>query len=133
MNQCKLEVVKQEMARVNIDIVGISSSLSVISVIYSVHLRLLILLPAILIPACASSSPEFHMIYSAYKLYKQGGNIQPRCIPFPVWDQSVELGSYSLTGIFAHSLFLRLSYCIQMNFRKLQHSTVFDLSEINIV
>ena len=128
MNQCKLEVVKQEMARVNIDIVGISSSLSVISVIYSVHLRLLILLPAILIPACASSSPEFHMIYSAYKLYKQGGNI-----PFPVWDQSVELGSYSLTGIFAHSLFLRLSYCIQMNFRKLQHSTVFDLSEINIV
>ena len=77
MNQCKLEVVKQEMARVNIDIVGISSLLSVISVIYSVHLRLLIFLPAILIPACASSSPEFHMIYSAYKLHKPGGNIQP--------------------------------------------------------
>ena len=34
-------------------------------------------LPAILIPVCASSSPAFHMIYSAYKLNKQGDNIQP--------------------------------------------------------
>ena len=38
---------------------------------------LLIFIPAILIPACASSSPAFHMIYSAYKLNKQGDNIQP--------------------------------------------------------
>ena len=30
---------------------------------------------AILIPACASSSPAFHMTYSAYKLNKQGDNI----------------------------------------------------------
>ena len=28
-------------------------------------------LPAILIPACGSSSPAFHMMYSAYKLNKQ--------------------------------------------------------------
>ena len=34
-------------------------------------------LPAILIPACASSSPAFLMMYSAYKLKKQGDNIQP--------------------------------------------------------
>ena len=34
-------------------------------------------LSAVLIPACASSSPEFLMMYSAYKLNKQGGNIQP--------------------------------------------------------
>ena len=34
--------------------------------------RLLIFLPAILIPACASSSPAFLMMYSAYKLNKQG-------------------------------------------------------------
>ena len=27
--------------------------------------------------ACASSSPEFLMMYSAYKLNKQGDNIQP--------------------------------------------------------
>ena len=32
---------------------------------------------AILIPACASSSPAFLMMYSAYKLNKQGDNIQP--------------------------------------------------------
>ena len=36
-----------------------------------------IFLPPILIPACASSSPVFLMMYSAYKLNKQGDNIQP--------------------------------------------------------
>ena len=41
------------------------------------YLRLLIFLPAILIPACASSSPACLMMYSAYKLNKQGDNIQP--------------------------------------------------------
>ena len=30
-----------------------------------------------LIPACASSGLAFHMMYSAYKLNKQGDNIQP--------------------------------------------------------
>ena len=29
------------------------------------------------------------MTYSAYKLNKQGDNIQPRRTPFPVWNQSV--------------------------------------------
>ena len=38
----------------------------------SAFLGLLIFLPAILILACASSSPAFHMMYSAYKLNKQG-------------------------------------------------------------
>ena len=33
--------------------------------------------PAILIPACASSSPVFLMMYSAYKLNNMGDNIQP--------------------------------------------------------
>ena len=55
----------------------------------SAYLRLLIFLPAILIPAYASSSPEFLMMYSAYKLNKQGDNIQPWCTPFPIWNQSV--------------------------------------------
>ena len=32
---------------------------------------------AILILACVSSSPAFLMMYSAYKLNKQGDNIQP--------------------------------------------------------
>ena len=51
--------------------------------------RLLIFLPPILIPACASSSPAFHMMYSAYELNKQGDNIQPWSTPFPIWNQSV--------------------------------------------
>ena len=44
---------------------------------YPAYLRLLTFLPAILIPACVSSSPAFLMMYSAYKLNKQGDNIQP--------------------------------------------------------
>ena len=42
-----------------------SSSLSAIRVMSSAYLRLLIFLLAILIPACASSSPTFLMMYSA--------------------------------------------------------------------
>ena len=53
------------------------------------YLRLLVFLPAILIPACASSSPVFFMMHSAYKLNKQGDSIQPWCTPFPIWNQSV--------------------------------------------
>ena len=66
-----------------------SSSLSSIRMVSSAYLRLLIFLPAILIPACASSSPVFHIMYSAYKLNKQGDNIQPWCTPFLIWNQSV--------------------------------------------
>ena len=66
-----------------------SSSLSAITVVSSAYLRLLVLLPAILIPACASFSPTFHMMYSAYKLNKQSDNIQAWCTPFPIWNQSV--------------------------------------------
>ena len=66
-----------------------SSLLSAIRMVSSAYLRLLIFLPAILIPACVSSSPAFHIMFSAYKLNKQGDNIQPWCTPFPVWSQSV--------------------------------------------
>ena len=45
--------------------------------------------PDNLIPACASSRPAFLIIYSAYKLNKQGDNIQPWRTPFPIWNQSV--------------------------------------------
>ena len=51
-----------------------SSSLSAMRVMSSAYLRLLIFLPAILIPACASSSLAFPMMYSASKLNKQGDN-----------------------------------------------------------
>ena len=66
-----------------------SSSLSAIRVVSSACLRLLIFLPAIFIPACASYSPAFLKIYSAHKLNKQGDNIRPWRTPFPVWNQSV--------------------------------------------
>ena len=66
-----------------------SSSLSAIRVVSSAYLRLLIFLLAILIPACASSNLAFLMMYSAYKLNKQGDNIQPWRIPFLIWNQSV--------------------------------------------
>ena len=55
----------------------------------SVYLRLLIFLLAMLIPACASSSPAFLMMYSAYKLNRQGDNTQLWHTPFPIWNQSV--------------------------------------------
>ena len=42
-----------------------SSLLSAIEVVSSAYLRILIFLPAVLIPAWASSSPTFHMMYSA--------------------------------------------------------------------
>src|SRR5574341_473364 len=51
-----------------------SSSFSAIRVVSPAYLRLLIFFLAILIPACASSSPTFHMMYSAYKLNEQGDN-----------------------------------------------------------
>ena len=53
-----------------------SSSLSAIRVVYSEYLRLLIFLPAVLIPDFASSSLALCMIYSVYKLNKQSDNIQ---------------------------------------------------------
>ena len=66
-----------------------SSSLSALRVVSSTYLRLLIFLLAILTSACASSSPAFLMMYSAYKLNKQGDNIKPWCTSFPIWNQSV--------------------------------------------
>ena len=53
------------------------------------YLRLLIFVLANLIPAYASSSSAFLMMYSAYKLNKQGDNIQPWYTPFLTWNQSV--------------------------------------------
>ena len=66
-----------------------SSSLAAIRVVSSAYLRLLIFLLAILIPACALSSPAFLMMYSTYKLNKQGDNIQPWCTPFPTYLEPV--------------------------------------------
>ena len=66
-----------------------SSSLSAIRVMSYAYLRLLIFFPEILTPACASFSPGFPMMYSAYKLSEQGDNIQPWRTPSPILNQSV--------------------------------------------
>ena len=66
-----------------------SYSLSAIRVVSSAYLRLLIFLPTILVTTCASFHLAFRMMYSAYKLNKQGDNIRPWCTPFPIWNQSV--------------------------------------------
>ena len=53
------------------------SSLSAIWVLPSVYLRLLLFLPAILIPDGAASSLAFHMMCCASNLNKQGYNSEP--------------------------------------------------------
>ena len=55
-----------------------SSLLSAIRVVSSAYLRLLIFLPAILILAYASSSLTFRMMYSAFKLNKQGDSVKAK-------------------------------------------------------
>ena len=66
-----------------------SSSLSAIRVVSSAHLRLLMFLPPILVPACNSPSPAFLMMCSVYRLNRQGDSRQPCCIPFLILNQSV--------------------------------------------
>ena len=66
-----------------------SSLLSAFRVVSTAHLRLLVFLLAILILGCDSPSLAFHMMYSAYKLHNQGDSIQPCCISFPMWNQSI--------------------------------------------
>ena len=66
-----------------------SSSLSAVRVVSFAYLRLLIFLLAILILACNSSSPAFHMMCSACKLNKQGDNKQSRCAPSSILNQSI--------------------------------------------
>ena len=60
-----------------------SSSLSAMRVVSSAYLRLLIFVLVVLILVCDLSSLTFYMTYSAYKLNKQGDNIQPLSYSFP--------------------------------------------------
>ena len=66
-----------------------SPLLSAIRVVSTAYLRLFVSFLEILISACDSSSPTFPMMYSEYKLNRQGDNIQPWRTPFPIWNQSV--------------------------------------------
>ena len=74
------------------------SSLSAKRVVSSAYLRLLIFLLAILIPACASSSLSFGLVYSAYKLNRRSYNTQPWCTPSPIWNQSVSCSVLTVTS-----------------------------------
>ena len=83
------------------------SSLSAIRVVSFAYLRLLIFLPAILIPVCA-----FHLIpvcafNSAYKLNKQDDNIQPWHTPFPIRNKSVVnlCSNTCIASVYSVSLF----------------------------
>ena len=62
-------------------------SLPAVKVVASAYLKLLIFLPAILIPACDSFSLAFCMMHSAQKLNKQADNIQPWHTPFTILKQ----------------------------------------------
>ena len=68
-----------------------ASSLSAMRVVSSIYLKLLIFSLAILIPACASSSPAFHLMYIVYKLNKEARWQHSTLMysPFPVWNQSI--------------------------------------------
>ena len=75
-----------------------SSSLSVIRVVSFAYLRLLIFLQEILIPARDSSSPAFHMMYSAYNLINQGDNISAQFTCLVVSDSLRLLENCSTPG-----------------------------------
>ena len=66
-----------------------SSLLSAIRVVSSAYLKLLIFLLAILIPVCESSRLAFCMMYSTYKLNKQGDNTQS-------WRTSLSILNHSI-------------------------------------
>ena len=66
-----------------------SSLLFAIRGVSSACFRFLMFPPAVLIPACESSSLAFLMIYPACKLNKQSDNIQPWWTPFSILNQSV--------------------------------------------
>ena len=88
-----------------------SSSLSAISVVLSAYLRLLIFHPAILIPACASSSPAVDMMYSAYKLNKQGIFAGPRKAQYPTFNLKCRCEYvYYLSSLLFHNRFLFSKY-----------------------
>ena len=71
------------------------------------YLKLLIFLPEILILAHGSCNSAFHVMYSACKLNKQGGNIQPWRTPFQIWNQSVVPCSILTVASWLAYIFLR--------------------------
>ena len=75
-----------------------SSSLSAIRVVSSVYLRLLIFLPAIYIPSCASSSPAFLIMYSTHKLKSR----------FTIYSLDIRLSQFGTSLLFHVQFWLLL-------------------------
>ena len=71
------------------------------------YLRLLIFLPAVLIPACALSSPAFHKTYSAYRvslmaqLLKNLPAVWKTWVRSLGWEDALEKGNSTHSSILA--------------------------------
>ena len=85
--------------------------LSARMVVSSAYLKLLIYVPAIFIPACASSILAFFKMYSAYKLNKQGDSIQLWHTLFPIWNKSVVPYPVLIVASWSAHRFLRRQVC----------------------
>ena len=83
-----------------------SSSSFLVSLCFGpLDLRLLILLPTVLIPACNSSSLAFHMMCSTYKSNRQGNNKQPCHTPFSNLNQPAVPCKILMTALDPHTGF----------------------------
>ena len=80
-----------------------SSLLSAIRVVSSAYLRLMIFLPATLIPACASSSMAFHMMYSTYTLKWAGWQYIALAYSFPCFEAVLFHVQFSLLLLDLHT------------------------------
>ena len=102
----------------------------------SAYLRLLLFLPAILIPACDSSDLAFHMMYSEYKLNMQGDNIQHLCTPFLILNQSVVPRKVVTVASWPEYRFLRrqVGWCgTPMSLRILQFVVIHTIKDYLVV
>ena len=68
-------------------------------------------------------------MYSAYKLNKQGDNIQPGRTPFPIWNQSVVHVRFYLLLPDLHTGFLTLEMRPNLQCRQ----TLFDSHESEVL
>jgi len=105
-------------------------------VVSSADLRLLIFLLAVLIPACDSSSLAFCTMYSAYKLNKQGDNIQPWHTPFPILNQFIVPCPVLTVASFPAYRFLRRQVRwsgIPISLRILQFVVIYIVEVFSIV
>ena len=104
-------------------------------VISSVYLRLLIFLLAIWFQLVLHPARHF-MRYSAYKLNKQSGNIQPWHTPFPIWNQSIVPCPFLTVSSWpAHRFLRRQVWCsgIPISWRIFQFVVIHTVRSFNVV